>query len=253
MTLQSILKDIVSFAVPLNFEAIRVTSDPTKTLFEAIDEDKRIIMKAITKTPVAELTGQFALPNLKILKGYVDTFDKMGKDPAKKTKAKITVQNNSTDKPELPTDIEFNMPGVSKANYRLQLLNLPSQPTLKSQPTWDVEIAQPTKNKIAEFSAFASILSGVEKNFSVKTDADELKFFIGDENSSTSKVSFVFAESVNKQVNPQLYWRCQDFLNILGLAQASLTVVQISNLGIIQISVDTGLINYQFMLPGAKA
>ena len=251
--LNDIIKDLVSYSVPLNFSTIRVTSDKTKTLFEAVDEDRRVIMKATTKEPVAEFNGVFGMPNLKILKGYIEAFEKMSADASNNgKKVVIDVQNNNTDNPDLPTDIQFKMPGVSTGVYRLQLLNLPTQPSLKSTPTWDAEIVQPTKSKISEFATFASILSDVEKNFSVKTDTDLLKFNIGDENASTSKVSFVFADGVNNTVNPQLYWRCSDFLSIMNLSAAAATVVRFSNLGVIQIGADSGLIEYSFLLPGAK-
>jgi hypothetical protein len=251
---RSIIKDLVSYSVPLNFTTIRVTSDKTKTLFEAVDEDRRVIMKATSKEPVAEFDGVFGMPNLKILKGYIEAFDKMIDASDKNAKkVSIDIQKNNTDNPNLPTDIQFKIPSVSTAIYRLQLMNLPSQLSLKSTPSWDAEIVQPSRSKISEFAAFASILSDIEKNFSVKTNNEELlKFNIGNENSSTDKVSFVFADGVKKTVNPQLFWRCNDFLSIMNLSSAAATVVKISNLGVIQISVDTGLINYDFLLPGAK-
>ena len=251
--LKDLLKDLVSFSVPLNFSTIRISSDLAKTLFEAVDEDRRVIMKATTKEPVTEFVGQFGMPNLKILKGYIEAFEKMSSNDAASTKkASIEVQYNSADKKDLPTDFEFKIPGVSTALYRLQSLNLPNQPSLKSTPAWDAEINQPARIKITEFSSLASILADVEKNFSVKTDTELLKFNIGDENSSTSKASFVFAEGIKTTVNPQLYWRCSDFLNIMNLASAATTVVKISNIGVIQIEIDTGLFNYSFLLPGAK-
>ena len=43
---QSVLQDLVSYAIPLNFNTIRVTGTDTSTLFEAVREDRRVIMKA---------------------------------------------------------------------------------------------------------------------------------------------------------------------------------------------------------------
>jgi hypothetical protein len=86
----------------------------------------------------------------------------------------------------------------------------------------------------------------------VKTVGSFLKFYIGDENSSTSKVNFVFADGIKSKITTQVHWVCNDFLTIMNLAASADTVVKFSNLGVIQITVDTGIMTYDFMLPGVK-
>jgi hypothetical protein len=248
-TVQDILQDLVSYAVPLNFDTIRVTGKEDKTTFEAVREDKRVIMKATATDPVLEFAGQFGMPNLKVLKGYLETFTKLDSD--EKKKLTIDIQRNYKPDPTVPTDFQFSLPGAATAVYRLRKES-PQQPNMKDGIKWDAEVVQPTRAKINEFSSFASILSDTEKNFSVKTVGTALKFFIGDENSSVSKVNFVFADGVKNKVDPGMYWPCQDFLTIMNLATNADTVVRITNLGVIQVTVDTGFITYNFMLPGSK-
>jgi hypothetical protein len=251
--IKDILKNLVSYAVPLNFNTIRVTGVAEGTLFEAVrEEGSVIIMKAASSTPIEEFIGTFGMPGLKILKGYVDTFSSMEEiDDKSGSNVKIEIQRNYKPDPTVPTDIQFSTPG-STAIYRLQKDNLPRQPNMKEGVKWDAEVVQPSRSKITEFSSFASILSDVEKSFSVKTVGSFLKFYIGDENSSTSKVNFVFADGIKSKITTQVHWVCNDFLTIMNLAASADTVVKFSNLGVIQITVDTGIMTYDFMLPGVK-
>jgi hypothetical protein len=248
-TVQDILQDLVSYSVPLNFEIIRVTGKEDSTLFEAVRADNRVIMKANTLNPVLEFSGQFGMPNLKVLKGYLETFTRLDADE-KKTLT-IDIQRNHKADPTVPTDFQFSLPGAATAVYRLRK-ETPKQANMKDGIKWDAEVVQPSRAKINEFNSFASILSDTEKNFSVKTVGNALKFYIGDENSSVSKVNFVFADGIKAKIDPQTYWPCQDFLAIMNLATNADTTFRITNLGVIQIVVDTGFITYNFMLPGSK-
>jgi len=252
--IKDILKDLVSYSVPLSFNIVRVTGTDEATLFEAIDEERRVIMKAtVSAGAIPEFKGRFGMPNLKVLKGYVDVFSSLEQiDEKTGSNLKIAVQNNFKADPLVPTDIQFGVP-TSTAVYRLQR-EAPNQVSMKNEPIWDAEVIQPARSKINEFSSFASILSEVgEKNFSIKTVGSLLKFYIGDESGSTSKVNFVFSDGVKSKVDPQLHWRCSDFLTIMNLAANANTTVRFSNLGVIQIVVDTGVITYDFKLPGARA
>ena len=251
--IKDVLKDLVGYAVPLSFNIVRVTGTDTTTMFEGIDEDRRVVMKAtVSSGAISEFKGRFGMPNLKVLKGYVDVFSNLENvDEKTGSDLKIAIQNNFKADPLVPTDIQFSVP-TSTAVYRLQR-EAPNQVNMKEGIAWDAEVIQPPRTKITEFSSFASILSDAgEKNFTVKTVGSMLKFYIGDESGSTSKVNFVFADGIKTKVDPQLYWRCSDFLTIMNLAANANTTVRFSNLGVIQITVDTGIITYDFKLPGAR-
>jgi len=252
-TIKDVLKDLVSYAVPLNLQTIRVTGTETSTIFEGVDENNKIIMKATSAEPILEFTGRFGMPRLGVLKAYVDIFSSL-EEVDEKTKISnllIEIQRNAKSDPTVPTDINFSNP-TNNALYRLQKDGLERQPNIKDGITWDVEISQPEKKVIDRFSSFAAALSGVEKHFSVKTVGTSLKFYIGDENSSISKVNFVFAENVKNKVDAKASWACSDFLSIMNLCTNADTVVKITSLGVIQITVDTGIMTYNFMLPGTK-
>lgn len=124
---------------------------------------------------------------------------------------------------------------------------------MKAAIKWDAEIVEPSRTKIAEFNSFAGILSDIEKSFSIKTDTDQnLNFYIGDEDSSNSRVTLTFSENVSNNVEPKLYWTCSDFLNVMNLASAAQTIVKFSNQGIIEIVANTGMLEYSFILPGNR-
>lgn len=250
--IKDVLQDLVSFVVPMNFTAIKVTGTDDSTVFQGTrTEPSALLMKATVKKPVEDFVGTFGMGNLRILKGYTETFLSLER-ANDKNKLSISVKNKENT--DIPSDIIFSIPGAANAVYRLmtEAAALPKQAVPKAEFTWDVEVVQPSKAKIQEFNSFASILSDVDKHFYVKTVDNTLKFYIGEENAATSKVNFVFADDVSSVINTPLFWNSSDFLSIMSLASSGNTTVKFSNQGMIKILVDTGIINYEFLLPGSK-
>lgn len=250
-SIKETLYSLVSVTVPLGFDIVRTTSVNNTTIFEGVRDDRRIIMKAWAKEPCTEFSGQFGMPNLKILKGYIDTFTKISQ--AEKKGIKIDVQKNNKNDPAIPTDIQFCITGQTTALYRLMKDNLPQQPSMKDGIKWEVVMDGLSKQKITEMQSFSSIMAELDKNFSVKVIDKQLRFFIGEETSSISKVNFTVAEIEDDiKLSPVVFWNCSDFLSIMNLFHMVSSTIKISNMGIIQILVDTDVMKYEFTLPGFK-
>ncbi len=84
-----------------------------------------------------------------------------------------------------------------------------------------------------------------EPNFQAKTENGDLKFFFGDH--STHAGNFVFQAGVTGQLKKQWSWPVVHVISILGLSGDK--TVRISDVGAMQITVDSGLAVYNYIIP----
>jgi hypothetical protein len=84
-----------------------------------------------------------------------------------------------------------------------------------------------------------------EANFQAKTENGDLKFFFGDH--STHSGAFVFHPGVNGNLKRAWSWPAKQFASIMDLTGDK--TVQISDDGAAQITVDSGLAVYKYILP----
>ena len=71
--MKDILQDVVAHTHSLGFiSLVKVTNDGS-TQFDAMAEDRSVILSAEAHAPVAEFTGTFGMPNLDKL-AYSDTY-----------------------------------------------------------------------------------------------------------------------------------------------------------------------------------
>ena len=108
---------------------------------------------------------------------------------------------------------------------------------------WDVEI-QPNSASVARFKMQAQA-NGEEVVFTAKNEGSDLKFFFGD--SSTHAGNFVFAPGVEGQLNTGWSWPVAQVLSILSLP-GDITM-KFSDAGAAMITVDSGMAQYDYILP----
>ena len=167
--------------------------------------------------------------------------------PVYKDNAKITVtQQKDQDGNDVPSGINFeNETGDFKNNYRFmstavindQLKNVKMKPV-----KWNVEVT-PTVQAIQKLKFQAQAHSDATA-FSSKTENGELKFFFGDQASHAG--SFTFA-ATDGSLSKQLNWPISVVNSILSLPGDK--TFKISDDGVAEITVDSGLAVYQYMLP----
>jgi hypothetical protein len=80
-----------------------------------------------------------------------------------------------------------------------------------------------------------------------KTDGDKLVFVFGDQ--STHGGEFVFATGVTGKINKAWTWPVTSVLSILKIADANNTTMSFSNEGAMQITLDSGLGIYKYIIP----
>lgn len=236
------LKDIVQHTYGLGvISMLKVTGTKTSTQINAFDQaTKTVVLNAEFKQPIAEFVGVFGMPNL-------DRLNTILSIPEYKENSKISVNKHKTaDNEEIPVGVHFeNKTGDFKNDYRFmstavindQLKNVKMKPV-----KWGVEVV-PTALSIQKLK-FQAMAHSDATTFSSKTENGELKFFFGDAASHAG--SFTFA-TTSGTLNKQLNWPVAVVNSILSLPGDK--EFKISDDGVAEITVDSGLAVYHYMLP----
>lgn len=239
------LLDIIKHTGGLGVDSVRVTGTDKSTVFEAMDDDRTIIIRAELKTAEPELVGEFGMRTLSILQGLLNFA------PYRTDKASMVVKRKKRGDIEAPEEFVFTAEDKSGANFRLMNASLlPAQTQLKHN-TWDVTIA-PTDSKVQEFSTLASMYSSVENYFSVETKDGNLNFLIGDPNGANHSASMTFAENVSGEINTTMYWPINQVLSVLKIGKGENPELQIMNIGALRINLETDHAKYSMILPARK-
>jgi len=238
------LKDITLHTHGLGIiDTVKVTGTNDETLIDAMSEDRSVIVTAKTKRPLKEFVGQFGMPNLAKLNVILGI-------PEYKEDAKITVTTQTRDSETYPTGLHFvNKVGDFKNDYRFMTAALINE-ALKSVKfkgvKWDVEFS-PTNQSIQRLKFMAQANSD-ENTFVAKTEGGDLKFYFGDH--STHAGDFSFATGITGKVAKGFHWPVAVVQSILNLPGDK--TYRISDEGATQITVDSGLTVYNYILPAQQ-
>ena len=235
------LQDLIQHTHGLgNVDLIKVTGTDTETQINAVAEDKTVIVSGSFKNPNAEFIGVFGMPNLGKLKTILgfDDYD---------TDAKISVATSNRDGVDIPTTIHFETKDGSFVNdYRLMSKAIVEEKvksvTFKGT-TWNVEF-QPSIAGIQRLKKQASANSEQE-HFTMTTVNGDLKINFGDP--STHSGNFVFQPSVGGTLSKTWHWPVKVFQAILDLPGDK--TIRIADAGATEITVDSGLATYRYLLP----
>ena len=233
------LLDIVKNTYGLgNIDLVKVTGTAEETAIEALAEDRSVIVQAKLNGPVAEFIGIFGMPNL----GKLSTILNI---PEYKENAKISLKLRADN--NAPEGLHFeNAAGDFKNDYRFMSQEIVSD-KLKSvkmrQVNWGVEF-EPSVSAIQRLKFMASANSE-ETVFTVKKEGNDLKFFFGDH--STHAGNFVFQADVSGTSTKALSFPVAAVISILNLAGDK--KFSLSDDGVAQITVNTGLATYNYLLP----
>ncbi len=235
------LQDLIQYTQGLGvIDLVKITGTNKETTINAIAEDKSVIVTGIMKAPLKAFEGVFGMPNLSKLKTILsfDDYD---------DKAKITMTLANKDGVDVPSAIHFETSGGDFVNdYRLMsrviVEDKVKNVTFKGA-AWNVEF-EPTIPNIMRLKKQASANSE-EPNFTTKTDKGDLKIYFGDP--STHSGNFVFQSNVSGTLSRAWQWPVKVFLSIMDLPGSKL--VKISDQGAAEITVDSGLATYRYLLP----
>jgi hypothetical protein len=232
------LLDLVEHTQKLGcIDLIKITGDDKSTVISAVAEDRSVVVEGAFASPVAEFIGNFGMPNLpklRILLGLSEYQDK----------AKLTITRKDTGTPD---GINFeNATGDFKNNYRFmasEIVNEKLKAVKFKGVNWHIEFT-PTVAAIQRLKMQAQA-NAEEVNFQARTDAGDLKFSFGDH--STHSGNFVFHPGVTGTLKRSWSWPIGLVISILDLTGDK--TFRISDDGAAQITVDSGLAVYNYILP----
>jgi len=241
--MKDILSDIVSHTNKLGFlNIVKVTGTEEKTIIDSMADDRTVIMYAETANPYPDMIGTYGMPQLEKLRYLLD-----GKEYQEDAKIEVTLgERNGT---KLPVGLHFeNKDGDFKNDYRFmnqEIINEKLKTVKFRGVKWDVEVT-PSLSAIQRFN-FQAGANTEHTTFLAKTDGDQLKFTFGD--MSTHGGEFVFATSVTGKLTKAWTWPVASVLSILKAADVNNTVMSFSNEGAMQITLDSGLATYKYIIP----
>jgi len=239
--MKDILADIVAHTHGLGIlPLVKIEGDQTTTAIASMAEDRSVVLMGHTKTPVPEFQGVFGLPNLDKLNHHL-------KNPEYRENYKIQVIKMTKNSVEIPAGLHFeNATGDFVNDYRFMnadiIVDKLKAITFKGA-NWHIEF-EPTLAALSRLKLQAGAHSE-ELVFQVKTDNTNLVFMFGDAN--THAGSFVFHSGITGRLKQVWSWPVSQVSSILNLSGDK--VMRISDAGAMQITVDSGLSVYNYILP----
>jgi len=241
--MKSILQDIVAHTNKLGFlNIVKVTGTDKKTLVDSMADDRSVIMYAETTNPHPDMIGTYGMPQLEKLRYLLD-----GKEYQEDAKIEVVIgQRNGED---VPVGLHFeNKDGDFKNDYRFMNQDIINEKlkTVKFRGVkWDVEVS-PTMAAVQRFQ-FQAGANTEHTTFLAKTENGNLKFIFGDMSSHGGE--FIFATNVIGNLNKGWTWPVASVLAILKIADANNATISFSNEAAMQISLDSGLATYKYIIP----
>jgi hypothetical protein len=235
------LLDIVQHTHGLGeIDLVKITGTENDTMLEAIAENRSVILQAKFKGPIADFIGTFGMPNL----GKLNTILNI---PEYKEDAQISVSRQDREGAQIPVGIHFeNKAGDFKNDYRFMAAEIVNDKlrSVKMKPVnWTVDVV-PTNASIQRLR-FQASANSEENNFIAKTENGDLKFYFGDHSSHAG--NFTFQASVSGKLTKSWAWPVTVVISILSLPGDK--TFKISDEGVAMITVDSGIAEYNYLLP----
>jgi hypothetical protein len=235
------LLDIVQHTHGLGvIDLVKIVGTENETILEAIAENRSVILQAKFKRPIADFIGTFGMPNL----GKLNTVLNI---PEYKENAVITVSTQNKNDETVPVGVHFeNKTGDFKNDYRFmsaEIVNDKLKTVRMKQVAWNIDIV-PSAASIQRLK-FQASANSEENNFIAKTENNDLKFYFGDHSSHAG--NFVFQSGVSGKLSKAWAWPVAVVISILSLPGDK--TFKISDEGAAMITVDSGIAEYNYILP----
>jgi hypothetical protein len=239
------LNDLISHTQQLGFiDTIKVVGTDKETSITANAEDRTVIITGKLKGPNAEFMGTFGMPNLNKLKTILgfDDYDEH---------ATINMTKQTRNGENIPVAIHFETKSKDFVNdYRLMSKEIAEEKVKAVKfagASWNVEF-EPKVVNIQRLKKQAGANSE-SPTFVTKTDGTNLKIHFGDVSSHSA--NFVFESGIQGSLQRAWAWPVKQFLAIMDLAGDK--KIYISDQGAMKITVDSGIADYEYLLPAQQA
>lgn len=237
--MKNFLQDLVSHTHPL-LTIVRVTASDDKISIDSLSEDQTVILSATTHKTIPNLVGTFGMPNIHKLDLHL-------KCPEYRDNANISIISESRGGVQIPTGIHFkNESGDFENDYRFmsrEIIDLKLQTVEFAGAKWNVSFT-PTQLNIQRFKLQAAAHTE-QTLFKVETKDNNLIFSFGDLN--THAGSFVFEQNIAGSLRTPKAFPKTPVMAVLSLDGDK--VLKISDSGALQITVDSGIAEYNYIFP----
>lgn len=239
---KDVLMDLIQHTLQLGvIDLVKVTGTKNDTQINAAAEDRSVIMNARFKSPVLAFDGVFGMPTLGKLKTILSFSDEYGDD------ARITVTKQQRNGVDAPSAIHFeNKTGDFVNDYRLMTRELVEEKVknvMFKGATWNIDFS-PEIPGITRLKKQSSV-HNEETVFTTKFVNGGLTVRFGDP--ATHQGNFVFHAAPNGSMTKELKWPVKQFVSIMDLLGDK--HVYISDQGVMRITVDSGIAEYEYLLP----
>lgn len=232
------LLDLVKHTYDLGcIDIVKIQGDTKTTAISALAEDLSVVVEGSFSGPVAEFQGTFGMPNLGKLKILLNLEEY-------RENSELTINRKDSGVAE---GINFkNAAGDFRNSYRFmsaEIVNSKINSAKFKGAKWNVEF-EPSVSSIQRLK-WQAAANAEELNFTVKTENGDLKFLFGDH--STHAGQFVFHPGIKGDLKRAWAWPVKTVISILDLVGDK--TFRISDDGAAQITVDSGLAVYNYILP----
>ena len=235
------LLDLVEHTYDLGcIDLVKITGTDSETAVEALAEDRSVVVQAKFLNPMPDFIGTFGMPNLSKLKILLNLGEY-------RENAVISILRQNRNGVDAPVGLNFiNAAGDFKNDYRFMTSEIVGEKlkTVKFKgANWHIEF-EPQNNSIQRLK-MQSQANAEEATFQARTDNGDLKFVFGDH--STHAGEFVFQGTIGGELKRAWAWPKAQFISILDLTGDK--IVRISDDGAAMITVNSGIAEYNYILP----
>ena len=239
----TILKDLSAHLSPLGtLETIRVEQDADSIKIIGLEANNQYFLEATAKINAIDIGGVFGMSNFGRLHYLLG-------NPEYKVNSTIDIkiEPRGKDQVAVPILIEFsNEAGDFKNVYRFISSSIPSVKKLTelsyTKAKWNTEF-EPSLKSVERFKSMSGAFAS-EQVFKFKLEKEDLIVSFGEAN--TDSGDFVFHTGIKNKVDTVNYWPAGAFSSILSLDGKK--TFRLSPDGMMFITIDSGLIVYEFMI-----
>ena len=244
--MKDLLLDVVRQAAPL-FDKVRVLCSDTGTTIEAYtDNDKMLFLFADLKDVVPELTGEFGLSNLQLLKGLLDFASYKSDD------AKFQARRMVRDGADYVAELEFSDAAGGHTRYKTVNPRMLGDRAHIAPVNWSVAVT-PSKAKLTEVIQLTGMLSQVDQHFGVSYNNRTLFLTIGGKSASSHNASVALESDIDCEGLPtKMMFKMPHFISVVKNAGNLPCTIRFAKEGVGGILVETEHGSYSYILRGIE-
>ena len=265
--MRDILKDMVKVVRAADIGTIKITGTDGLVTFQGVDDKRSVILKGSVIKEDTSFEGVSGIGDLDRLAGMLNYFD-MPNDVVSVARKMRQVRNEKKDAdgnpildaagvPEFETAEEnaierftFNRskPSKADANFRVIARNLIPQQFSPKEVEYAVEIT-PTASAISDLEKLVSIANSDTFSVKIQPNDDGTNSLFVNLGVVGNESSIEFHKDVDGVLKNSWNWDITKVLKLLKLGTTTTLRLGFSDRGMLKVTIDSGIANYEFTIP----